>query len=397
MNEKEISKVGAQSGHFLMAVPDSVIMFYSYIFPCLASKRGGEAEDSLHGGSSSGHWPESPGPSPTAGRFHDSPLRTPPSPLRAPLSPYRLNLSPQQSRKEPLNITLSQIYKITQNFSKDHMIGEGGFGSVYKAELSNGQIVAIKRAKKEKFGALRSEFRNEVALLTQIEHKNLVQLLGYIDEANEQLIITEYVPNGTLREHLDGTRGGILKFSQRLGIAIDIAHGLTYLHNYAEKPIIHRDVKSSNIMLTNTLGAKVADFGFARTGPTKEGQSHVSTNIKGTAGYVDPDYLRTFHLSPKSDVFSFGILLLEIISGRRPVEITRAKEEKITIRWAFSKYDEGHNREILDPQLHEEVPDEVLRRILSLAFQCAAPYRRDRPNMREVCEQLWKIRKDYNA
>ncbi|KAJ4792593.1 Nodulation receptor kinase-like protein [Rhynchospora pubera] len=397
MKEKGISKVGAQSGHFLMAVPDSVIMFYSYIFPCLDPKRGGEAEDSLHGESSSGHWPSSPGPSPTAGRFHDSPLRTPPSPLRAPLSPYRLNLSPQQSRKEPLNITLSQIYKITQNFSKDHMIGEGGFGSVYKAELSNGQTVAIKRGKKEKFGALRAEFRNEVALLTQIEHKNLVQLLGYIDEANEQLIITEYVPNGTLREHLDGARGGILKFSQRLGIAIDIAHGLTYLHNYAEKPIIHRDVKSSNIMLTNTLRAKVADFGFARTGPTKEGQSHVSTNIKGTAGYVDPDYLRTFHLSPKSDVFSFGILLLEIISGRRPVEITRAKEEKITIRWAFSKYDEGYNREILDPELHEEVPDEALRRILSLAFQCAAPYRRDRPNMREVCEQLWKIRKDYNA
>ncbi|XP_078157911.1 calmodulin-binding receptor-like cytoplasmic kinase 3 [Carex rostrata] len=392
MKDKEINNVGAGSGHFLMGVTDTVVMFYGYIFPCLDSRSVSEAGDSVRRGeSSSEHWPSSPS------RFHDSPLRAPPSPLRAPLSPFRLNFSPQQSRRDPLNLTLSQIYKITQNFSKDHIIGVGGFGSVYKAELSNGRIVAIKRAKKENFGALQAEFRNEVALLTQIEHKNLVQLLGYIDDANEQLIISEYVPNGTLREHLDGERGGILKFSQRLGIAIDIAHGLTYLHNYAENPIIHRDVKSSNIMLTTTLGGKVADFGFARTGSTKEGQSHVSTNIKGTAGYVDPEYLRTFHLSPKSDVFSFGILLLEILSGRRPVEITRRKEEKITIRWAFSKFDRGNYKEILDPLMREEVPDEVLKRILSLAFQCAAPYRRDRPNMREVCEQLWKIRKDYNA
>ncbi|KAG9153440.1 hypothetical protein Leryth_021019 [Lithospermum erythrorhizon] len=262
-----------------------------------------------------------------------SPMRVPPSPLRVPPSPSRFSNTPNLDRNGSVDLNMSQILRATNSFSPSLIIGEGGFGVVYKAKLPDGNIVAIKRAKKEHFHAIRTEFRSEVDLLSKIEHRNLVKLLGYIDKGNERLIITQYVPNGTLREHLDGMRGKILDFKQRLEIAIDVTHGLTYLHMYSEKQIIHRDVKSSNILLTERMGAKVADFGFARLGDMDSGKTHVSTNVKGTVGYLDPEYMRTYQLTPKSDVYSFGILLLEILTGRRPVEVKKPAEEKVTVRW----------------------------------------------------------------
>lgn len=307
----------------------------------------------------------------------------------------RLSLSPQHSRIGSLQLTISQIIKATQNFSPSLKLGEGGFGIVYKGVLHDGQVVAIKRAKQEHFAAVRDEFSAEVELLAKIEHRNLVRLLGYIEKENEQIIITEYVLNGTLREHLDGLHGHILDFNQRLEIAIDVAHALTYLHQYAEKVIIHRDVKSSNILLTESFRAKVSDFGFARTVQTEAGQTHLSTIVRGTAGYLDPEYLRTYKLTTKSDVFSFGILLIEILSARRPVEMKRCFEERITLRWAFRNFNDGHVKEVLDPKLQEDVNLQVVRKMLSLAFHCAAPTRAHRPLMKEVGEQLWEIRKDF--
>ncbi|WOL13535.1 calmodulin-binding receptor-like cytoplasmic kinase 3 [Canna indica] len=318
-----------------------------------------------------------------------------PATPRVPPSPSRFSSSPQLSRIGSIHLSINQIIKATQNFSSSMRLGEGGYGSVYKAVLPDGQIVAVKRAKKEQISSLRVEFSNEVKLLTQIEHGNLVRLLGYTDRGNECIIITEYVPNGTLREHLDGFCGRILDFNQRLGIAIDVAHGLTYLHLYAEKTIIHRDVKSSNILLTESYRAKVSDFGFAKSGPTDTDQTHISTKVKGTAGYLDPEYLRTYQLTPKSDVFSFGILLIEIISGRRPVDLKRNHDERITVRWAFKKQSEGNLTDILDPLLEEKVEEDIVTKMLDLAFECAAPTRSDRPGMKEVGEQLWEIRKKY--
>ncbi|KAJ3679499.1 hypothetical protein LUZ60_017510 [Juncus effusus] len=312
---------------------------------------------------------------------------------RVPLSTFRFSRLAELSQSGPLNLSLGQITKLTNNFSSNLKIGEGHFGTVYRAELADGRPAAIKRAKKQYLPNLTAEFKNEVALLTKIEHKNLVQLLGYIEEQNERIIISEYVPNGTLREHLDGNRGKILDFGQRLEIAIDVAHGLTYLHLYAERPIIHRDVKSSNILLTESLHAKVADFGFARAASTDPDQSQVETDIRGTAGYLDPEYLKSNQLTVKSDVFSFGILLLEVLSGRRPVE--KSYSERITIRWAFDKYKKRQVKEIIDPMLREEIEEVVLDKYLTLAFRCAAPTRADRPLIKEVVEQLWKIRKEY--
>nr|GMD82788.1 calmodulin-binding receptor-like cytoplasmic kinase 3 [Ipomoea batatas] len=248
-----------------------------------------------------------------------SPLRVPPSPLRVPPSPSRFSMSPGLSRVGSVHLSMTQALRATQNFSSSLKIGEGGFGTVYKAHLPDGGFVAIKRAKKEHVDTLTSEFKSEVELLAKIEHRNLVRLLGYVDKGHERLIITEFVPNGTLREHLDGARGKILDFNQRLEISIDVAHALTYLHLYAE-----------------------------------------------------------------------------ILTGRRPVEMKKPPEERVTLRWAFGKFTEGKTMDMLDPAMRERIDAEILGRMFELAFQCAAPTRADRPDMKMVGERLWAIRMEYS-
>ncbi|EPS64239.1 hypothetical protein M569_10541, partial [Genlisea aurea] len=320
-----------------------------------------------------------------------SPLRMPPSPLRALPSPSRFSMSPKLNRLGSVHLSVGQVFKATQNFSSSLLIGEGEFGAVYKAKLPDGQIVAIKRARKRHLDYLRAEFKSEVQLLAKIDHKNLVKLLGYVEKGDESMIVTEYVPNGTLREHLDGLKPKKLDFYERLEIAIDIAHGLTYLHFYAEKQIIHRDIKSSNILLTDSLRAKVADFGFARLADESE-KTHVYTQAKGTLGYVDPEYMRTYKLTTKSDVYSFGILLLELLTGRRPFDLGRPSDERVNVQWVFRKYCKGEAAETVDPEIKGRVNEGILKKIFGLAIRCAAPTRGDRPDMKTVVEQLWGIR-----
>ncbi|OEL29737.1 Calmodulin-binding receptor-like cytoplasmic kinase 3 [Dichanthelium oligosanthes] len=388
----------SENGDHLLTVPGVILLCCGLMFPCFHAER---KEASRHDTETI---QRNAIESVSSYEVSMSSEKVPPTPHRIPPSPSRFAPSPQVARVGSVNLSIQQILRATQNFSPSFKLGEGGFGMVYRAVLPDGNVVAVKRAKKDQFAGPRDEFSNEVELLAKIDHRNLVRLLGFTDKGNERIIITEYVPNGTLREHLDGQHGRVLDFNQRLEIAIDVAHALTYLHLYAEKTIIHRDVKSSNILLTDSYRAKVSDFGFARSGPSDTEKTHISTKVKGTAGYLDPEYLRTYQLTPKSDVFSFGILLVEILSARRPVELKRTPEERITIRWlqreanitvTFKKFNEGNMREILDPLLEDHVDDEVLEKLLSLAFQCAAPTRDDRPTMKEVGEQLWEIRKEY--
>ncbi|GER51597.1 kinase family protein [Striga asiatica] len=379
-----------------MGVPAIFLFCCVLLCPCFHSKKRDSEHTVLTKEPTSMDSISSLETKPTFESYPGSPQRVPPSPLRVPPSPSKFSMSPKLNRLGSLHLNMRQVVRATHNFSPSKRIGGGGFGAVYKAELPDGQVVAIKRARKEHFEALKVEFKSEVELLAKIDHRNLVKLLGYVEKGSERVIITEYVPNGTLREHLDGIKGKILDFYQRLEISIDVAHGLTYLHLYAEKQIIHRDVKSSNILLTENLRAKVADFGFARAGDDPDSEkTHVSTKVKGTVGYLDPEYMRTFKLTAKSDVYSFGILLLEVLTGRRPVDMKRPADERVMIKWAFRKYKEGRVSEMVDPLMGENIDDEILMKMFGLAIRCAAPTRVDRPDMKAVGEQLWAIRKDY--
>ncbi|KAK6239820.1 hypothetical protein QUC31_005289 [Theobroma cacao] len=270
-----------------------------------------------------------------------------------------------------MKFTMEEIFKATRNFSP-------AFKSVYDKHLG-------------------VEFQSEIKTLAQVEHLNLVKFYGYLEHGDERIVVVEYVPNGTLREHLDGVQGKFLDLASRLDIAIDVAHAITYLHMYTDHPIIHRDIKSSNILLTEKLRAKVADFGFARmAADTDSGATHVSTQVKGTAGYLDPEYLRTYQLTEKSDVYSFGVLLVELVTGRRPIEPKRELKERITARWAIKNFTDGDAISALDPKLELTAGTNLaLEKILELALQCLAPRRQSRPSMRRCGEILWSIRKDY--
>ncbi|KAL0008363.1 hypothetical protein SO802_009865 [Lithocarpus litseifolius] len=239
--------------------------------------------------------------------------------------------------REPgsVKFSMEEILKATRNFSSSFKVGQGGFGTVYRGRLEDGTLVAVKRAKKSVYDKhLGVEFQSEIRTLAQVEHLNLVKFFGYLEHGDERIVVVEYVPNGTLREHLDCIHGNFLDLAARLDIAIDVAHAITYLHMYTDHPIIHRDIKSSNILLTENFRAKVADFGFARLAADSDsGVTHVSTQVKGTAGYLDPEYLRTYQLTEKSDVYSFGVLLVELVTGRRPIEPKRELMERITAKW----------------------------------------------------------------
>ncbi|XP_052886425.1 calmodulin-binding receptor-like cytoplasmic kinase 1 isoform X2 [Gossypium arboreum] len=246
----------------------------------------------------------------------------------------RISFSTSTYQSTVSDFSFEDICKATVNFSPENKIGEGGFGTVYKGRLKDGSLVAVKRAKKDKYDqGLPQQFKNEILTLSKIEHLNLVRLFGYLEHKDEQIIVVEYVGNGNLREHLDGVRGNGLEIAERLDIAIDVAHAITYLHTYTDPPIIHRDIKASNILITEKLRAKVADFGFARLATEDPTATHISTQVKGTAGYVDPEYTRTYQLTDKSDVYSFGVLLVELMTGRYPIESKKPVKERVTIRW----------------------------------------------------------------
>uniref|UniRef100_A0ACD5X9M1 Uncharacterized protein n=1 Tax=Avena sativa TaxID=4498 RepID=A0ACD5X9M1_AVESA len=296
-------------------------------------------------------------------------------------------------------LTVADISRATSNFSEKNMVKQGASSSIYKGKLRDGSQVAIKRARKLNGQRLSAELSRELETLQKIEHQNLVRFLGFLEQRDETLIVVEYVDNGSLREHLDESRGTGLELAQRLNVAIDVAHAITYLHEYAERAVIHRDIRSSNVLLTGALAAKVAGFGLARMaddGPASEA-THVTTMAVGTAGYVDPEYLGTLQLTDKSDVYSFGVLLVELVTGRPPIERRPGLEPRATTKWAMQKFRGGDAVVAMDPRMRRSPASvEAVEGMLRLAEQCVGPARKDRPSMRRCTEALWTVRRDYH-
>ncbi|CAL8994063.1 unnamed protein product [Prunus brigantina] len=277
-------------------------------------------------------------------------------------------------------ITLPDLEEATNNFSKK--IGKGSFGSVYYGKMKDGKEVAVKMMA-DSSTHMNKQFVTEVALLSRIHHRNLVPLIGYCEEEHQCILVYEYMHNGTLRDHIHGsTSQKHLDWQTRLRIAEDAAKGLEYLHTGCNPSIIHRDVKTSNILLDINMRAKVSDFGLSRQ--TEEDLTHVSSVARGTVGYLDPEYYASQQLTEKSDVYSFGVVLLELISGKKAVSTEDFGDELNIVYWARSLIRKGDVVSIIDPFLQGNVKIDSIWRIAEVAIQCVEQHGVSRPRMQEI-------------
>ncbi|KAL4576299.1 hypothetical protein LXL04_012391 [Taraxacum kok-saghyz] len=281
-----------------------------------------------------------------------------------------------------------EIKKATSNFSSTGLLGVGGFGEVYKGVLDDGTPVAVKCAKLEYSKSI-DQVLNEVRILCQVNHKNLVHLLGCCVELKQPFLVYEFVSNGSLYDHLHDLKKRPLTWSQRIAIAHDTAQGLAYLHFSASPPIYHRDVKSSNILLDERMRAKVADFGLSRL--AQSDATHVTTCAQGTLGYLDPDYYWNYQLTDKSDVYSFGVLLLEILTCQRAIDFNRPTDDVNLVAYIKRIVNEERLVDAIDPSLKINVtPLEIdaMKALGFLAMSCLEERRENRPSMKEASEEI---------
>ncbi|CAI9276030.1 unnamed protein product [Lactuca saligna] len=282
----------------------------------------------------------------------------------------------------------TELEDATKNFNPSKELGNGGFGAVYYGKLQDGREVAVKRLYEHNYKRVQ-QFVNEVQILTGLRHPNLVVLYGCTSrQSHELLLVYEYITNGTVADHLHGeiANPSFLTWPLRMNIAIETARALVYLH---ASEIIHRDVKTSNILLDHNFSAKVADFGLSRLLPNDV--THVSTAPQGTPGYLDPQYHNRYQLTEKSDVYSFGVVLIELISSMRAVDLNRSEDEISLANLALNKIQRCALDQLIDPDLGSDSDAETMRMITSvaeLAFQCLQYYSEMRPTMNEVLEAL---------
>ncbi|XP_010549086.1 PREDICTED: probable LRR receptor-like serine/threonine-protein kinase At1g51820 isoform X2 [Tarenaya hassleriana] len=277
----------------------------------------------------------------------------------------------------------SDIIRMTNHFDK--VLGRGGFGIVYHGYLNEHEQVAVKILSEPSTRGLK-QFRAEVELLLRVHHKNLVHLIGYCDEMDNSALIYEYMSRGDLKNQLSGnTCSELLSLKNRVRIVAEAGQGLEYLHNGCKPPMVHRDIKTSNILLDENLLAKVADFGLSKSFD-HESNSHTSTAVVGTHGYLDPEYRQTGWLTEKSDVYSFGVVVLEILTSQPVIEDTR--EGNHITEWVQNMLVKGDVREIVDPRLGRDISAASVWRVIEMAMACVNPSPRQRPNMGQVVAQL---------
>ncbi|XP_078438168.1 putative serine/threonine-protein kinase PBL18 [Wolffia australiana] len=294
--------------------------------------------------------------------------------------------------------TLNDLKAASKNFRPDSFLGEGGFGCVYKGWIDEttllpsrpgaGIIVAIKKLKQESTQG-HKEWLTEVTYLGQLRHENLVKLIGYCSEDEKKLLVYEYMPRGSLENHLFKRGAQPISWATRVNIAVDVARGLAYMHSL-EPQVIYRDLKASNILLGGDFNAKLSDFGLARNGPVGD-KTHVSTRIIGTRGYAAPEYIATGHLSAKSDVYSFGVVLLELMSGKRALEEERGLEEFL-VDWAEPFLSDPRKMvRIMDRRLEGQYMKKTALAMANVAQQCLREDAKLRPSMAEVLVSMVEL------
>lgn len=296
--------------------------------------------------------------------------------------------------------TFQELKNATRNFKSDTLLGEGGFGKVYKGWLESkqppksgsGMVVAIKKLNSESLQGF-EEWQSEVNFLGRLSHPNLVKLLGYCWEDKELLLVYEFMQRGSLENHLFGRGSAVqpLPWGMRLKIAIGAARGLAFLHASDDR-VIYRDTKASNILLDGSYNAKISDFGLAKLGPSAS-QSHVTTRVMGTKGYAAPEYVATGHLYVKSDVYGFGVVLVELLTGLRALDTTRPSGKETLVEWIkpFLSDNKRKLKSIMDTRLEGKYPSKAAIATAELALKCLAQEPKYRPSMQQVLDTLEKI------
>lgn len=282
---------------------------------------------------------------------------------------------------------LRELEIATRGFDDKCVIGRGGYGVVYRGVLPDGSVVAVKNLLDNK-GQAEKEFKVEVEAIGKVRHKNLVGLIGYCAEGTRRLLVYEYIDNGNLEQWLHGEVGPVspLTWDIRMKIAVGTAKGLAYLHEGLEPKVVHRDVKSSNILLDKKWNAKVSDFGLAKLlGPEK---SYVTTRVMGTFGYVSPEYASTGMLNEGNDVYSFGILLMELITGRTPVDYSKPPGEMNLVDWFKGMVSSKRGEEVVDPLIQVAPPPRALKRVLLVCLRCIDTDTNKRPKMGQIVHML---------
>ncbi|KAL5731884.1 hypothetical protein ACHQM5_004569 [Ranunculus cassubicifolius] len=283
--------------------------------------------------------------------------------------------------------TLRDLEMATKRFAPENVLGEGGYGVVYKGQLVNGTNVAVKKLLNN-LGQAEKEFRVEVEAIGHVQHNNLVRLLGYCVEGVHRMLVYEYVNNGNLEQWLHGAmrQHGSITWASRMKVVLGTAKALAYLHEAIEPKVVHRDIKSSNILIDDEFNPKVSDFGLAKLLDPNE--SHCATRVMGTFGYVAPEYANTGRLNEKSDVYSFGVLLLEVITGRDPVDYGRPSNEVNLVEWLKVMVGTRRAEEVVDPTLEVQPTTRALKRSLLIALRCVDPDSEKRPKMSQTVRML---------
>ncbi|WOL13711.1 serine/threonine-protein kinase [Canna indica] len=290
--------------------------------------------------------------------------------------------------------TIAELKAVTRNFTMTNLLGSGGFGPVYKGYIDDKlrpglkpQHVAVKSLDLDGQQGHR-EWLAEVIFLGQLRHPHLVKLIGYCCEDEHRMLVYEFMPRGSVENQLFKRLLASLPWSTRLKIAVGAAKGLAFLHHDAEKPVIYRDFKASNILLDNDYSAKLSDFGLAKDGPQGD-NTHVTTRVMGTHGYAAPEYILTGHLTAKSDVYSFGVVLLELLAGRRCVDKNRPNRQKNLVDWARPYLNNAEKlRRVMDPSLDGQYSVKGSQKVAAIAYKCLSHNPKSRPNMKVVVETL---------